>query len=152
MDNKKKQTDNSIETQAKNIDAIKREVMESLLEFKVSRNKIGLTVAELAEKSGVSVGVISELENNDKRENKDKKVPSLVNFIALTRALGMSEEFVLSTVLKHESRNGRTSKDKRMVVENSLREYGIQDDDSLSFLMRSVSFVKQRVKNKKLDK
>lgn len=145
MDNKKKQIDN-------NIDSIKCEVMTSLLDFKKARNANGLTVAELAEKSGVSIGVISELENNDKRENKDKKVPSLVNFIALTRALGMSEEFVLRTVLKHEPRNGSTVKDKYMAIKNSLREYGIQDDESITFLMRSIEFVKHRTKNNKLYK
>lgn len=151
MDKKEKQPTIINDNKPQNIDNIKCEVMKSLLKFKEARNANGLTVAELAEKSGVSVGVISELENNDKRKDeKDKKVPSLVNFIALARTLGMSEEFVLQTVLQHGTRNSKTSRDKYLAIKNALRDYGIQDDGSITFLMQSVNFVKSRTKNKKL--
>ncbi len=151
MDKKEKQPTIINDNKPQNIDNIKCEVMKSLLKFKEARNANGLTVAELAEKSGVSVGVISELENNDKRKDeKDKKVPSLVNFIALARTLGMSEEFVLQTVLQHGTRNSKTSRDKYLAIKNALRDYGIQDEGSITFLMQSVNFVKSRTKNKKL--
>lgn len=151
MDKKEKQSAIINDNKPQNIDEIKREVMKSLLKFRESRDANGWTVAELSEKSGVSVGVISELENNNKKkDDKDKKVPSLVNFIALTRTLGMSEEFVIDTILNKKQCGKNSLEAKRMAIKNALRDYGIQDDDSIAFLMHSVNFIKNRIKNKKL--
>ena len=130
-----------------NIDTedIKRTTLEALTYIKEARNKIGWTIAELSKIAGVSVGVIAELENKDK---KDKKVPSLVNFIALTRALGMSKEFVLGLILDYKLCD--TKKNVQAELINNLKEYGIHDQESLNFIMQTIDFTKDRTKNKKI--
>ena len=127
------------------IEDIKRTTLEALTYIKVARNQIGWTIAELSRRSGVSVGVISELENEKKEV---KKVPSLVNFIALIRALGMSKEFVLGTVLDYKLCD--TDKHKSAELVNKLKEYGIHDQESVEFIMQTIDFIKNRTKNKNL--
>ena len=127
------------------IEDIKRTTLEALTYFKEARNRAGWTIAELSEKSGVSVGVIAELE---KKDWKDKKVPSLVNFIALTRALGMSKEFVLGLVLDYKLCD--TERNVRKEIINNLKEYGIHDQESLDFIINTIEFAKNRTRNKKI--
>ena len=100
------------------IDDIKSSTLEALTMIKGARNKNGWTVAELSKITGVSVGVISELESTTKKE---KKVPSLVNFIALTRALGMPKEFVLGLVLDYKLCD--TEKNVQAELINNLKEF-----------------------------
>lgn len=127
------------------IEDIKSTTLEALTYIKEARNKIGWTIAELSKIAGVSVGVIAELENKDK---KDKKVPSLVNFIALTRALGMSKEFVLGLILDYKLCD--TEKNVQTELINCLKRYGIHDQEAIDFTMRTIEFAKNRVKNKKI--
>lgn len=127
------------------IDDIKRSTLEALTMIRDVRNKNGWTIAELSKRAKVSVGVISELESETKKE---KKVPSLVNFIALTRALGMSEEFVLGLVLDYKLCNMK--KNKKADLINDLKEYGIHDQESINFLIQTIEFVKNRTKNKNI--
>ena len=127
------------------IEDIKRSTLEALTYFKEARNRAGWTIAELSENSRVSVGVIAELE---KKDWKDKKVPSLVNFIALTRTLGMSKEFVLGLILDYKLCD--TKKNVQAELINNLKEYGIHDQESLNFIMQTIDFTKDRTKNKKI--
>jgi len=127
------------------INDIKDTVLESFKYIKTARNQIGWTIAELSQKAGVSVGVISELENEKK---KDKKIPSLVNYIAIARALGMSKEFVLGLVLDYKLCD--TKKNKRVDLVNDLKEYGIHDQESLDYIMQTIVFVKNRTRNKNI--
>ncbi len=127
------------------IDDIKSSTLEALTEIKAARNKNGWTVAELSKITGVSVGVISELESTTKKE---KKVPSLVNFIALTRALGMSKEFVLGLVLDYKLCD--TERNVQAELINNLKELGIHDRESIAFIMQTIEFIKNRTKNKRI--
>ena len=127
------------------IDDIKSSTLEALTMIKGARNKNGWTVAELSKITGVSVGVISELESTTKKE---KKVPSLVNFIALTRALGMSKEFVLGLVLDYKLCD--TEKNVQAELINNLKELGIHDRESIAFIMQTIEFIKNRTKNKRI--
>lgn len=137
--------DNSEQPINVDIEDIKQSVLEAFKYIKVARKQIGLTIAELSKRTGVSVGVISELENE---KRKDKKIPSLVNFIAITRALGMSKEFVLGLVLDYKLCD--TSKNKAAEMADKLREYGIHDKESINFIMQTIEFVKNRTKNKNI--
>ncbi len=127
------------------IDDIKSSTLEALTMIKGARNKNGWTVAELSKITGVSVGVISELESTTKKE---KKVPSLVNFIALTRALGMSKEFVLGLVLDYKLCD--TERNVQAELINNLKELGIHDRESIAFIMQTIEFIKNRTKNKRI--
>ena len=127
------------------IDDIKFSTLEALTMIKGARNKNGWTVAELSKITGVSVGVISELESTTKKE---KKVPSLVNFIALTRALGMPKEFVLGLVLDYKLCD--TEKNVQAELINNLKELGIHDRESIAFIMQTIEFIKNRTKNKRI--
>ena len=71
---------------------LKDKTLSKLKHFKETRHELGLTVAELSEKSEVSVGVISALETGK------GKVPSLVNFIKLVRTLNIPKDFVLDLI------------------------------------------------------
>lgn len=127
------------------IDDIKKDIWESITYLKRARNQIGWTIAELSRKSGVSVGVISDL------ENEKGKVPSLANFIALTRALGMSKEFVLGLVLDYKICSKSQKVDTSKSIINNLQEYGIHDKESIDFIMNTIKFVKDRKKNKTIN-
>ena len=127
------------------IDDIKSSTLEALTMIKGARNKNGWTVAELSKITGVSVGVISELESTTKKE---KKVPSLVNFIALTRALGMPKEFVLGLVLDYKLCD--TERNVQAELINNLKELGIHDRESIAFIMQTIEFIKNRTKNKRI--
>ena len=127
------------------IDDIKSSTLEALTMIKGARNKNGWTVAELSKITGVSVGVISELESTTKKE---KKVPSLVNFIALTRALGMPKEFVLGLVLDYKLCD--TERNVQAELINNLKELGIHDRESIDFIMQTIEFIKNRTKNKRI--
>ncbi len=132
-------------SQVIDIDDIKCSTLEALTMIKEARNKNGWTVAELSKITGVSVGVISELESKTKKE---KKVPSLVNFIALTRALGMPKEFVLSLVLDYKLCD--TKRNVQAELTNNLKELGIHDRESIDYIMQTIEFVKKRTKNKRI--
>lgn len=137
------------DTQTVDINDIKDSVLESFRKIKEARNQIGWTIAELSKRAGVSVGVISELENEKK---KDKKIPSLVNFIALARALRLPKEYVLGLVLDYKlcDTNKNQAKNKNIMLEDFLKEYGIHDQESLDFIMQTIMFVKNRTKNKNI--
>lgn len=136
----------------KDIQHIKDTVQNSLAYLKNARKQKGWSIAQLARESGVSVGVISDLEN-------DKgKVPSLVNFIALTRALDMPEEYVLDAVLEtrefklvnNEFVYGDDKINPNDTLINALKAYGIHDIESIDFMLNTAMFVKSRTKNKNI--
>ena len=127
------------------IEDIKCSTLEALTMIKEARNKNGWTVAELSKITGVSVGVISELESKTKKE---KKVPSLVNFIALTRALGMPKEFVLGLVLNYKLCDTKSNVQVELI--NNLKELGIHDQESINFIMNTIEFTKNRTRNKNI--
>lgn len=132
------------------LEHIKTTIWQSVVYLKKARKLKGWTIAQLSKESGVSVGVISDLENGK------QKMPSLLNFIALTKTLDMPEEFVIDTVLE--------TKDFRYVegqgfkcgntpikseLKNTLNAYGIHDEDSIKLIMQVIEYAKTRTKNKK---
>lgn len=128
-----------------NPEEIKKDIWESITYLKRARNQIGWTIAELSRKSGVSVGVISDLENNK------GKVPSLANYIAITRTLGMSKEFVLGLMLDYTVSNRPQKVNNNNAIINNLQEYGIHDKESIDFIMNTINFVKNRKKNRTIE-
>ena len=74
------------------MEQLKEQTFKNLEYLKDARIKKGYSVADLSRKSGVSIGVISELENNM------TKMPSLANFIALARALDLPKSFVTNLI------------------------------------------------------
>lgn len=124
---------------------IKRTIFEAVTYLKKARIQIGWSIAELSRQSGVSVGVISDL------ENEKGKVPTLANFIGLTRTLGMSKEFVLATILDCKLCNNKEKTNTQETIVNSLRDYGIHDKESIDFIMQTIDFVKSRKKNTSIN-
>lgn len=124
---------------------IKRTIFEAVTYLKKARIQIGWSIAELSRQSGVSVGVISDL------ENEKGKVPTLANFIGLTRTLGMSKEFVLGAILDCKLCDKEDNKATPETIINDLRDYGIHDKESLDFIMQTIDFVKARKKNTSID-
>lgn len=124
---------------------IKRTIFEAVTYLKKARVQIGWSIAELSRQSGVSVGVISDL------ENEKGKVPTLANFIGLTRALGMSNEFVLATILDCKLCDNEEKRNAQETIINSLRDYGIHDNESIDFIIHTIDFVKARKKNNSVN-
>jgi len=124
----------------KNIEKIKNTIWDSVEKLKEARNQIGWSIAELSRQSGVSVGVISDLENNK------GKVPSLANFIALTRTLKMSEAFVIKTIQGEHSpmKCKNDEKELEYTLINCLRDYGLYDENSTKFIFQAIKFAKSR--------
>ena len=91
--------------------------------IKEQKGYLGLTVAELSKKSGVSVGVISDLINNRGR------VPSLANFINLAIALELPEDMFTALLQGNieyvQNNNNCTSDDVELV----LRKYGLSEEN-----------------------
>lgn len=124
---------------------IKETIFEAVTELKKARNQIGWSIAELSRRSSVSVGVISDLENGK------NKVPTLANFIGLTRTLGMSKEFVLGTILDYKLCDKEDNSTTQDTIINNLRDYGIHDEESIEFLMQTINFIKARKKNPSIN-
>lgn len=124
----------------KNIEKIKNTIWDSVKKLKEARKQIGWSIAELSRQSGVSVGVISDLENSK------GKVPSLANFIALTRTLKMSEAFVIKTIQGECSSTKRKTDEKELeyTLINCLRDYGLYDENSTKFIFQAIEFAKSR--------
>lgn len=110
----------------------KKELFELLKELKNVRKAKSLTIQELSEKSGVSVGVISELES----DKEDKKVPSLLNFILLARTLSLSNDYVLKLILGTSSKN--------IFLSEVLKQGGIYKEDDIKFVLNTVEYVKSK--------
>lgn len=132
------------------LEHIKTTIWQSVVYLQKARKLKGWTIAQLSKESGVSVGVISDLENGK------QKMPSLLNFIALTKTLDMPEEFVIDTVLETKDFRyvdgqgfkcgGTTIKSE---LKNTLKAYGIHDEDSMKLIMQVIEYAKTRTKNKK---
>ena len=130
------------------VDDLKQNIMDVLTQIKDFRKQRGWTIAELSQKAGVSVGIISELENKNNKDSKDKKVPSLVNFIAISRSLRLPKEFVLDLILNYKE--NYEPKNRREKLISSLKDYGILDKESIDLIMRTVDFSRNRGKKKTL--
>lgn len=126
---------------------IKQSIWTAVEQMKKARLQVGWSIAQLSKLSGVSVGVISDLENNK------GKVPSLANFIALTRTLCMSRDFVLKVIMDTslcDTSDDSNSNKTVLSLIDVLKEYGIYDTESLDFIVNTVNFVKTRKKNNAL--
>ncbi len=90
--------------------------------LKEQRACLNLSVAQLSEKSGVSVGVISDL------ENKRGRVPSLTNFVLLAQALKLPDEFFADLI---KNKTETISKiDVKENLRNALNAYGLNKTNS----------------------
>lgn len=98
--------------------------------IKEQKEALNLTVAELSEKSGVSVGVISDLINNRGR------VPSLVNFAKLAIALELPEDMFTGLIMGKIDAVQKMNNCKSEDVECVLRKYGLSESNIQSIMIQ----------------
>ena len=103
---------------------------------KEQKERLEMTVADLSEKSGVSVGVISDLINNRGR------VPSLANFIKLAVALQLPEDIFTSLIQGKIEQVQKTNNCTREDVEQVLLRYGLKKEN-LPMLMAQIDAILQ---------
>lgn len=104
--------------------------------IKEQKEYLGLTVADLSEKSGVSVGVISDLINNRGR------VPSFINFVKLAVALELPEDMFTGLIKGKIEQVQKANNCSREDVEHVLLRYGLKKE-SLPTLMAQIDAVLQ---------
>lgn len=108
-----------------------------------TRKDKGMKLQELSQKSGVSIGVISDLENG-----KDK-IPNLYTLIALAKTLEIKNDEFLQTIfgeIIHKDPNKKAPSD--MLVE-ALVAYGVPSDIAANILVGiDLSFGKHPISNK----
>ena len=78
--------------------------------LKELRKTKGMSISELAERSGVSTGLISQIE-------RDLVVPSVVNLYRVARALDADVNYFFETGNSREARITRRGDHKRMITE-----------------------------------
>ena len=98
--------------------------------IKEQKEALNLTVAELSEKSGVSVGVISDLINNRGR------VPSLANFAKLAIALELPEDMFTGLIMGKIDAVQKMNNCKREDVERVLLQYGLSKSNIQSIMIQ----------------
>lgn len=91
--------------------------------IKEQKEFLGITVADLSKRSGVSVGVISDLINNRGR------VPSLANFINLAIALELPEDMFTGLLQGKIEQVRKANQGSRQEVEDALRRYGLSQQN-----------------------
>ena len=94
-----------------------------------TRKDKGLKLQELSQESGVSIGVISDL------ENKKDKIPNLYTLIALARILEIKNDDFLQIIfgeIIHKDPNKKTPSD--MLVD-ALVAYGVPSDVAANVLV-----------------
>lgn len=104
--------------------------------IKEQKEFLGLTVAELSERSGVSVGVISDLINNRGR------VPSFINFVKLAVALELPEDMFTGLIQGKIEQVQKENKCSREEVEHVLLRYGLKKEN-LPSLMAQIDAILQ---------
>lgn len=104
--------------------------------IKAARNNKGWSMAQLAEKSGISSSLISDLENNK------GKVPNICTLISIARALNLADdEFIKGFWNKSKTvRKKNKQSVQETVVSNALLEYGIPQK-ALSGVMNYINMI-----------
>ena len=98
--------------------------------IKEQKEFLGLTVAELSEKSGVSVGVISDLINNRGR------VPSFINFVKLAVALELPADMFTGLIQGKIEQAQKDNKYTSEYVRQVLRGYGLNKTNVDSLMIQ----------------
>lgn len=116
-----------------NVDSMLIVIGDIIKEYK---EKAEITVADLSEKSGVSVGVISDLINHRGR------VPSLANFVRLAVALELPEDFFTGLIQGKIEQVQKENNCSREDVERVLLRYGVKKAN-LPMVMGQIDVVIQ---------
>ena len=98
--------------------------------IKEQKEYLNMTVAELSEKSGVSVGVISDLINNRGR------VPSFANFVKLAIALQLPEDMFTGLIMGKIDAVQKKNNCNREDVERVLLQYGLSKSNIQSIMIQ----------------
>lgn len=106
--------------------------------IKEQKEALNLTVAELSEKSGVSVGVISDLINNRGR------VPSLANFAKLAIALELPEDMFTGLIMGKIDAVQKMNNCKREDVERVLLQYGLSKSNIQSIMIQIDALIESQ--------
>ena len=102
-----------------------------------------MKLQELSQKSGVSIGVISDLENG-----KDK-IPNLYTLIALAKTLEIKNDEFLRIIFGEIVHKDPTKKDPSDILVDALVAYGVPTDVAANILVGiDLSYGKHSVKNK----
>lgn len=106
--------------------------------IKEQKEYLNMTVAELSEKSGVSVGVISDLINNRGR------VPSFVNFVKLAIALQLPEDMFTGLIMGKIDAVQKMNNCKREDVERVLLQYGLSKSNIQSIMIQIDALIESQ--------
>ncbi|MBS5860197.1 helix-turn-helix transcriptional regulator [bacterium] len=102
-----------------------------------------MKLQELSQKSGVSIGVISDLENG-----KDK-IPNLYTLIALAKTLEIKNDEFLRTIFGEVIHKDPTQKDSRDMLVDALVAYGVPIDVAANILVGiDLSYGNHSIKHK----
>ena len=116
------------------IDKIKEDVKHVISEFGVlirqERKKQEINIQELSAKSGVSVGVISDLENQ-----KKEKIPNLYTLVALARTLKISNTAFIRLIFGNIAHEEKKEKTPDQILTEALVAYGIPTDVAANILV-----------------
>ena len=102
--------------------------------IKEQRAELNLTVAQLSERSGVSVGVISDLENNRGR------VPSLINFVKLAKALKLPDD-MFTGLIEGNIDIQRNTEQLRENLKDTMLHYGLNESNAEMFITQIDSII-----------
>lgn len=111
------------------------------------RRILDIKVADLSKKSGVSIGVISDLINNRGR------MPSLLNFIKIANALELSDDIILG-IFKGQDNSVENKKLSRNEMRVALNNYGLPKGYAnnmliqIDALLAHHAMIKQRQEDK----
>lgn len=119
-------------------DSLLEEISDIIGDYK---RALDLTTTELSEKSGVSVGVISDLVTNRGR------VPSLVNFIKIANALELSDDMILQ-IFNRRSDVKDDGKISDIELRKALIKYGLSKIYAGNILVQIDALIAHAKKNR----
>lgn len=126
--------DNNINEYSSEINNLKEDVKYIIGEFgalvKKERNKQEMKIQELSAKSGVSVGVISDLENQ-----KKEKIPNLYTLVALARTLKIGNNYFVRLIFGNIAHEEPKEKTPDQILTEALVAYGVPSDVAANILV-----------------
>lgn len=105
------------------------------------------STTKLAEESGISQSLISDLENNK------GKVPNIYTLVAIARALDLPDETFVEQIWKNINKKSNSEQKNEFLLEKALREYGvpIESLNDIIIYIKYLVFMKDINKKFKQD-
>lgn len=129
-----------------NITKLQEEVKTIIMRFGTmvanARKGKGMKLQELSQKSGVSIGVISDL------ENEKGKIPNLYTLIALAKTLDIKNDEFLRLIFGECIHKDSTQKSPSKMLTDALVAYGVPTDIAANILVGiELSYGKHTIKD-----